>query len=175
MRESTDWGKHTVSNCSCILPLEYFWHLNCQKPFDRKMSPHHLCQQGGYYVPKYSVRSTSTFTSESPAAHSPQPSSWLFAGLSVEGVTYAIRSFKELLGSTQQNISVLCSNPIAALSAFHPKKYSISYISQPFSADHCSVFSLLFRSLPVSNTLVFKTVALSKANRSCRTFNMFEN
>lgn len=55
---------------------------------------------------KYGVRSTSTFTSESSAAHSPQTSSWLFAGLSVEGVTWAIRSFKELLGSTQQNISV---------------------------------------------------------------------
>lgn len=87
----------------------------------------------------------------------PQHPSWPFAWLSFEAVTCAARSFKGLFGSPQQNITVLHSNRAAAYLP-PPKKYHISYIPQPLSADHCSLCSLLFRSLPISN----KTVWFSK-------------
>lgn len=92
---------------------------------------------------------------------------WPFLELSFEVATCATRSFKGLFGSTQQNISVLYSNPIAVLPATHQKNiifliFLLFVLSQPFSSDHCSPCSLPFSSLPVSNkTYYFLKLQLS--------------
>lgn len=68
----------------------------------------------------------------------PQPPLWPLAGLSFEVVTCATRSFKGLFGFTQQNVSVLYSNPVAVLLASHQK---------------CTIF-LIYHSLSQQITVV---------------------
>lgn len=87
----------------------------------------------------------------------PQHPSRPFAWLSFEAVTCATRSFQGLFGSRQQNITALYWNRAAA-SLPPPKTHYISFTPQRSAADHCSLCSLLFRSLPTPN----KTVWFSK-------------
>lgn len=77
----------------------------------------------------------------------PPPTSRPFSGLNFEVVTCATRAFIGLFGFTQQNMSVLYSNPIACLS---PKNvqyflYTTAFLTRSlqflFSLVHISSFS----------------------------------